>query len=109
MTGQWMAHCKGVRLVLLLMLSATLSVCYPGGGCGSDPDIDVFNASASPPLLPPWPPTYNMSLSTIIMPCNYTGLFDTSFSSRFGIVDYDWSNSKLQWANQKPMDPEAKA
>ena len=40
------------------------------------------------------------------MPCNYTGLFDTAFSSRFGVVDYDWSNSKLQWANQKPMDAE---
>lgn len=76
---------------------------YPGPGCGSDPDV---SSTSSPPLLPPWPPTYNMTLSTVVMPCNYTGLFDTSFSSRFGLVDYDWSNSKLQWANSQPMDPE---
>jgi hypothetical protein len=26
--------------------------------------------------LPPWPATYNLSRSTFLMPCNYTGYFD---------------------------------
>ena len=47
-----------------------------------------------------------MSLSTAIMPCNYSGIFDTAFSAQFDIADYDWSNIKLQCANQHPMDPE---
>lgn len=93
--------------VVCMLPLLPLSEGYPGPGCGSDPDVDTDVINGFPlPVLPPWPPTYNMSLSTIIMPCNYTGLFDTAFSSRFGVVDYDWSNSKLQWANQKPMDAE---
>jgi hypothetical protein len=87
---------------------------FPGPGCGGDPELGTVphetepnsSAAAAAPLLPPWPPTYNMSLSTAIMPCNYSGMFDASFSSQFGIVDFDWSNAKLQWANQHPMDPE---
>jgi hypothetical protein len=37
---------------------------------------------------------YNMSQSTIIMPCNTSGMLDPAFFSRFGIVDVDWSNQK---------------
>ena len=40
------------------------------------------------------------------MPCNHSGLANASFFSRFGIVDFDWSNAKLEWANQHPMDCE---
>ena len=29
---------------------------------------------------------------------------DAQFSSLWGIVDFDWSNGKQDWANQKPMD-----
>eukprot|EP00947_MAST-08B_sp_MAST-8B-sp1_P003127 g3127.t1 len=59
------------------------------------------------PLLPPWPPTYNMSLSTIMQPCNYSDFLEPSFASKFGIVDIDWSNNKDKWANAHPMDSEA--
>ncbi len=56
--------------------------------------------------LPRWEPSYNMSLSTIIMPCNRTGYYDPTVASRYGVVDIDWSNAKQVWANQQPMDCE---
>jgi len=57
-------------------------------------------------LLPKWPPTYNMSQSTIIQPCNYSGYFSPEFSGKWAIISYDWSNAKQMWANQKPMNCE---
>jgi hypothetical protein len=53
-----------------------------------------------------WVPTYNMSMSTIIMPCNTTGFFEPSAAARYGIVDVDWSNAKKDWARATPMDCE---
>ena len=47
-----------------------------------------------------------MSLSTVIQPCNASGMFDTAFGSRFGIVDFDFENAWKQWSNEKPMDAE---
>ena len=61
------------------------------------------------PVAPSWSPTYRMNDSTVIMPCNYSGFYDFSDGAgypqlgRFGLVDYDWSNAKLHWANQSPM------
>ena len=52
------------------------------------------NAAAAVPLLPRWTPTYDMALSTAIEPCNYSGAFDVGFASRFGFVDWDWSENK---------------
>ena len=38
--------------------------------------------------LPSWPPTYNMSRSTIIMPCLYSGFADArGLLARYGLVD----------------------
>jgi hypothetical protein len=59
-----------------------------------------------PPANPPWPPTWNMSASTITMVCNGSGWSDSQLDSQFGIVSYDWSNAKAQWAAAKPMDCE---
>ena len=53
-----------------------------------------------------WSPTYNMSMSTVIMPCNTTGYFNPSAAAAYGLVDIDWSNAKKEWANAKPMDCE---
>ena len=58
------------------------------------------------PLVPPWPATWQMNLSTIIQPCNDSGPFDPAFGSKFGVADYDWSNTKNVWVNTKPMDCE---
>ena len=77
--------------------------------------------------LPKWKPAYDMRSSTIIMvsicnacrsarlhnykivccgrqPCNMSGWHNLDEATRYGIVDYDWSNAKQLWANTKPMD-----
>ena len=59
-----------------------------------------------PPTNPTWPATYNLSLSTISMSCNSTGWSPPELGAQFGIVSYDWSNAKAQWAAAKPMDCE---
>eukprot|EP01052_Picozoa_sp_SAG31_P037497 SAG31_NODE_4852_length_2905_cov_3.033143_1_plen_204_part_00 len=55
------------------------------------------------PWLPGWAPTYNMSLSTIMQPCNYSGYMDLDFASKFGLVDIDWANALELWSNNRPM------
>jgi hypothetical protein len=55
--------------------------------------------------------TYQMNLSTIIMPCNDTGFTDPQSTKGWGIVDFDWSNGKGTggadgWVKHKPMDDE---
>ena len=55
--------------------------------------------------------TFQMNLSTIIMPCNYTGYTDPDSTKGWGVVDFDWSNAKGTgtfdgWAKHKPMDDE---
>lgn len=58
-------------------------------------------------LVPPWAPTYDMRLSSAAMPCNYSGFFDVPTAAQWGLADFDWSNAKLVWVNDKPMDCEA--
>eukprot|EP01084_Bolivina_argentea_P290417 498855_1 len=58
-------------------------------------------------LVPNWAPIYQMNRSTIVMPCNESGLFsdDTIKElARYGIVDIDWSNGKQVWASTSPMN-----
>ena len=43
-----------------------------------------------PPPLPPYKATWNMSLSTIAMPCNASGWFDLDLGGSYGLVSYDW-------------------
>jgi hypothetical protein len=59
-----------------------------------------------PPQNPPWPPTYVMKESLITMQCNSSGWSSPSRGAQFGIVSYDWSNAKAQWAVAKPMNCE---
>ena len=59
-----------------------------------------------PQPLPRFAPSYSMFDSSIIMPCNYTGPFDLDFSTKWGIADIDWSNSKAQWVQDRPMTSE---
>lgn len=40
------------------------------------------------------------------MPCNDSGFFDPASATAYGLADYDWSNAKQLWANQKPMNCE---
>ena len=60
---------------------------------------------------PPYKQTWMSNLSTIIMPCNYTGLTNPNTTLGWGITDFDWSNSKGRgtadgWAKHHPMDDE---
>jgi hypothetical protein len=44
------------------------------------------------PRTPKWSATWQMSRSTIFMPCNASGMFDPAVAGRYGIADFDWSN-----------------
>jgi hypothetical protein len=52
------------------------------------------------------PPTYQMNMSTIIMPCNYSGFTDPKTTVGWAIIDFDWSNGKQIWARNHPMNDE---
>ena len=54
-------------------------------------------------VVPKWEPTYNMTKSTVIMSCNYTGMIDPAVYRNFGLVDFDWSNAREQWTTATPM------
>eukprot|EP01088_Endostelium_zonatum_P009664 TRINITY_DN2294_c0_g1_i1.p1 TRINITY_DN2294_c0_g1~~TRINITY_DN2294_c0_g1_i1.p1 ORF type:complete len:424 (+),score=76.26 TRINITY_DN2294_c0_g1_i1:67-1338(+) len=54
--------------------------------------------------IPNHPPTWQMNLSTIIMPCNEQGFTDPSSTKGWGLIDFDWSNAKQIWAKSKPMN-----
>ena len=73
--------------------------------------VAVVLASAVSGQLPSYPVVYQMNLSTIIMPCNFTGPTDPSATAGWGIVDVDNSNWKgtgdsYGWAKASPMDCE---
>lgn len=78
-----------------------------------------------PPTAPPWKPTWSLGRSTLSMVIHRqqtpTALVFAAISSEayvfrrggwsspthgaeFGIISYDWSNAKAQWAMQQPMD-----
>jgi hypothetical protein len=62
------------------MLLLTLHAAYGG-----------IPPSTLPIANPPWPPTWNMTLSTIAMPCNYTGYMNpAALGGSFGITSFDW-------------------
>jgi hypothetical protein len=58
------------------------------------------------PRNPPWPPAYDMASSTLSMTCNGSGWSSPQLGAQFGIISYDWSNAKAQWAAASPMDCE---
>ena len=40
--------------------------------------------------LPPYPQSWQLNRSTIIMPCNYSGPTDPQSTVGWSIVDFDW-------------------
>ena len=42
----------------------------------------------SPLVLPPWTPTYNLSLSTALFPTNQSGWWDATLTRRFGLLNF---------------------
>mmetsp|Transcript_27998 Transcript_27998/g.39437 ORF Transcript_27998/g.39437 Transcript_27998/m.39437 type:complete len:462 (+) Transcript_27998:102-1487(+) len=65
-----------------------------------------YSWAVIPSQNPPWPPTYDMHESLITMQCNSSGFSSPHRGSQFGIVSYDWSNAKSQWAATTPMNCE---
>ena len=55
-------------------------------------------APQQPLVLPPWPPTYELGLSTALFPTNQSGWWNTSLTARFGLLNFDWSNAQAVWA-----------
>ena len=68
--------------------------------------LGVATAQQGRPTVCPYPVTYQMNRSTIIMPCNESGLTDPQSTKGWGIVDFDWSNGKDRWCKNSPMDCE---
>lgn len=64
----------------------------------------VFSVAFTHAMLPLFPPTWDMQHSTMVMPCNYSGMMDMKSVGKFGIVDIDWSNEKKIWSNAHPMN-----
>jgi hypothetical protein len=70
---------------------------------------------ATTQVVPPWPATYVMRDSTVLMPCNGTGLIDPSSAlagdfSKWAFASIDWSNGKdgpTGWSKGRPMDAES--
>ena len=70
---------------------------------------------ATKQVVPPWPPSYVMSASTVLMPCNGTGLIDPTSPlagdfTKWAFARIDWSNGKdgpTGWSKGRPMDAES--
>ena len=63
----------------------------------------VASLVASLAYLPPYPPTWQLNKSTIIMSCSFNGTLDPSDFDGWAIQDYDWSNMLYQWSAAVPM------
>eukprot|EP01046_Picozoa_sp_COSAG06_P060299 COSAG06_NODE_12775_length_1331_cov_2.163961_1_plen_330_part_10 len=55
---------------------------------------------------PPWPASYRINASTIMMPCNWSGFIEPTIAATYGVVSFDWSNGRSMWSNRRPMDDE---
>ena len=87
-----------VALVVAALASQT-PLAHPASSC-APMQAGEFAFSG---CLPRWPATWNISRSTVIMPCNYSGYTDPhSLPSRYGLVDIDWSNAMGLWASERP-------
>ena len=95
--------CAANVLLTATPVNAVVCCCsgtvVPTMQCHDDPASCSFEdncghrPSSSDNKVPKWAPTYNMSESTVMMPCNYSGLYDFDAYpdlAKFGLVDYDW-------------------
>ena len=112
-------------VAMLPLASSANPTCVPGPcDCPPAPNGSIFpppgdyppgcnhrGCTTLPTLVPKWEPSYQMNLSTMIMPCNSEGPYDVNITQPWALIDYDWSNWKGTgsadgWAKHKPMDCE---
>eukprot|EP00911_Craspedida_sp_UC1_P002171 UC1_evm2s1666 len=80
----------------------------PPGGCAAPAPPPAPPRPKCEGCLPGWRPTWNMSQSTALYGCNSSGpLHNVEEAAAYGIMVYDWSHAKLQWANSHPMNDDA--
>ena len=98
-------HAARATLFLLAARSSTASIAGIASSATPNWTCGYEGGQSKPPCaLPPWPATWQMNASTIIMPCNYTGYQDPSTTAGWGVVDFDWSNNLAGWSAATPMD-----
>ena len=51
----------------------------------------------------------NMSMSTVIFPCNHSGFFSPQQAAKYGLVSIDFENTMDDWAFAKPTDQESRS
>jgi hypothetical protein len=56
--------------------------------------------------VPNWTVSWDLAHSTVIQPCNYSGLLDVSYLTNWAVVDIDWSNARAVWAATHPQTDE---
>ena len=83
---------SAVEMVMLMPLPLLSAVVTVAAAPYSPP------VPAQPLVLPPWTPTYELSISTALFPANQSGWWDTSLTAKFGLLDFDWSNAQAVWA-----------
>jgi hypothetical protein len=115
----------------LVSVAVTVGVCFASSHRPKSSAAVKWRArraAAGLSMVPSWNPTWEVSKSTIFMPCNDSGFFNPASATAYGLAgqcmrgsgssvantraesyssaDYDWSNAKQIWANQKPMNCE---
>ena len=93
--------CRGFRRPSLLPSSPPLSLSQQHV---QHPALQPHPSVVLSNMNPPWPPTYDMAMSTWSMACNSHNWSSPERGSAFGVVSYDWSNQKAAWAKARPMD-----
>lgn len=98
----WRFSLASIRQLLLLLP-------MPSAVCSSDYMYARSAATSSPtptPLVPKWPPTYNLQRSLAAMPCNESGWSNAAEFAKIGIVTYDMNNAHDVWEATIPSSPE---
>lgn len=50
--------------------------------------------------------TWALNESTVVMPCNASGLLRPEALQDYSLISVDWSNAKNEWVQNHPMDSE---
>jgi len=61
-------------------------------------DSPLSYCAIDPPCaVPTWSPVWELNISTVMQPTNYSGLFNPAYAAKWGLVSFDWSNAMALW------------